>query len=221
MLMHRMLIRFPILLAVALGLVSVSASAEDLYRWTSGDGTVSFTDDAKRVPQAYQGQAQREPIGSLTGFSRFTPMDDQARSGYELALDERLAHLRALNAGADGTAPQAVAGEVHPIEGVQLQSLRRVDGRRRVGTVNGRPVYRRTSRNRLVDQPVPSLSLPVDPGDPAPVVMEERRVLDGDSGATRHVTVIQQGDRVLGVIKPFVHAGPTYTGSEEELERGY
>ena len=66
---------------------------------------------------------------------------------------------------------------------------------------------------------MPSVAFAVDPSAPAPVVIERRRVLDGDTGFTRHVTVVEQGGRVLGVIKPRVHAGPIYRGSEEELER--
>jgi hypothetical protein len=103
---------------------------------------------------------------------------------------------------------------------MDLRSSRRVTERRLVGFDRaGRRVYRRTDRMRSLDQPVPSVALPVDPNDPAPVIVERRRVLDGDTNITRHVTVVEQGGRVLSVIKPRVHGGPVYSGTEEDLER--
>lgn len=204
---------------LALGLVGVAlpAMAGDLYRWTTADGVLAFTDDAKRVPAAYRGEARRQRSGSLESFARFTPTDANAQARYAERLSDRLEYLRAFNgeALADAEAASPGAG----FDGIALRSLRQVDGRRPAGFRDGRPVYRRTSRARVVNEPIPFLGLSIDRDDPSPVVMEERRVLDGDTGATRHVQVIQQGDRVLAVIKPRVHAGPIHSGLEQELER--
>lgn len=47
-----------------------------------------------------------------------------------------------------------------------------------------------------------ALTIPNGAQGDAPVVVEEMRVRDPNSIATRHVTVVRQGDRVLSVIKP-------------------
>jgi len=50
------------------------------------------------------------------------------------------------------------------------------------------------------------------------VIVEEMRVRDPDSIATRHVTVVRQGDRVLSVVKPANPAQPADPPSEREFE---
>ena len=42
-----------------MGAWSAPVQAEPLYRWESADGTVSFTDDAKRVPERYRETAKQ------------------------------------------------------------------------------------------------------------------------------------------------------------------
>jgi hypothetical protein len=220
-------IRLPLLRSALLCagcLAAVPATAGELYRWVTTDGTVAYADDARRVPEAFRSRAVRAPVGSLGGYARFTPTDEAAQSRYQDRLAERLERLRAVNA-TGGAALADEALELSPASGpalgdFALRSPRRIEERRRIGTTpGGQPVYRRTSRTRTVDEPLPQIAFAVDPADPAPVVVERRRVLDEDTGVTRHVTVVEQGDRVLGVIKPRVHAGPPYRGLEEDLER--
>ncbi len=207
----------------SLGLVLVagsSASAGELYRWVTNDGTIAFSDDAKRVPQAYRSQAAKTHRPSLQSFERFTPVDAKAQSERAQRLEARLAYLRELNAPESfAPIPDASAPAEPPVARLDLRSEERVEGRRLLGFRNGRPVYRRTSRPRSVDEPVPSLALPVDPENAAPVVVEKRRVFDSDSGVTRHVTVVSQGERILSIVKPRAHAGSVDFEMEEELER--
>lgn len=205
-------------LAGLMMMAAAPVAAGQLYRWTTSDGTIAYSDDAKRVPEAYRASASRTSVKALEGYARFTPSDDGAQARYAEALEARLVRLRALNATeAPLAAPTAVQ---HPVTGMDLRSTRRVSERRFVGFDGaGRRVYRRTDRMRTLDEPVPSLALPVDPDDSAPVIVERRRVLDGDTNVTRHVTVVEQGGRVLSVIKPRVHAGPVYSSVEEDLER--
>jgi hypothetical protein len=47
-----------------------------------------------------------------------------------------------------------------------------------------------------------ALTIPNGAQGEAPIIVEEMRVRDPHSIATRHVTVVRQGDRVLSVIKP-------------------
>ena len=206
-------------LAGLMMMATTPATAGQLYRWTTSDGTVAYSDDAKRVPEAYRASAARTTVKALGSYDRFTPSDDKAQARYAERLDARLERLRALN-GTEAPVTTPTASVQHPVSGMDLRSSRRVTERRLVGFDRaGRRVYRRTDRMRSLDQPVPSVALPVDPNDPAPVIVERRRVLDGDTNITRHVTVVEQGGRVLSVIKPRVHGGPIYSGTEESLER--
>ncbi|MEN8182507.1 MAG: DUF4124 domain-containing protein [Myxococcota bacterium] len=205
--------------AMILALGVAPASAGQLYRWTTNDGTVAFSDDAKRVPDAYRARAKRTSSLSLTGYDRLTPADDAARDLHAERLEKRLEQLRAFNA-TGGAAVETSPPAAHPVNRMDLRSARKVTERRLAGFDRaGRPVYRTTERVRTLDEPVPSVAFAVDPGNPAPVVIERRRVLDDDTNVTRHVTVVEQGGRVLGLIKPRVHAGPVYRETEEELER--
>jgi len=208
---------------LSLGLVVAagsSASAGELYRWVTGDGTIAFTDDAKRIPKAYRGEARQSHAPSLRSFARFTPVDAKADAERTAQLEARLDYLRALNAPdtADPIADAASLAEP-PVARLELRSEERIEGRKLVGFRKGKPVYRRTSRPRSVDEPVPSLALPVDPESTAPIVVEKRRVFDSDSGATRHVTVVQQGERILSIVKPRARAGSVDYEIEEDLER--
>lgn len=48
------------------------------FRWVTVDGTVSFTDDLKRVPERYRASAERvEFEDGLDGYARFTPIAPQ------------------------------------------------------------------------------------------------------------------------------------------------
>jgi hypothetical protein len=88
------------LLAVA---VATSAAGETVYRWNAADGSVAFTDDAKRIPAQYREQAQKTRTGDLASYGRYTP----ARAGAyprEAQLAERLERLRAINATAEAPA---------------------------------------------------------------------------------------------------------------------
>jgi len=63
-----------------------------------------------------------------------------------------------------------------------------------------------------------ALTIPNNAQGDAPVIVEEMRVRDPNSIATRHVTVVRQGDRVLSVLKPASPAGPGSPPSEAEFE---
>ena len=212
-------IRRAALLGSGLALLGTApASAGQLFRWTTSDGAVAYTDEWKRVPEAYRGQAERAWGSSLADYGRFTPADPGAEARYAERLAARLERLRALNAEPE-IAPVAQSS-LNPVAGLDLRSERRISERRLAGfDRSGRPVYRSTTRTRSVDEPTPAIAFAVNPADPAPVIVERRRVLDEDTGTTRHVTVVEQSGRVLGVIKPRVHMGPVHHGLEEDLER--
>lgn len=81
------------LLALAL---AAPAGAEAVYRWTAADGSVAFTDDAKRIPSQYRSQAKRSESGDLANYGRYTPTKASAESR-EAKLAARIQRLREIN----------------------------------------------------------------------------------------------------------------------------
>jgi hypothetical protein len=98
-----------ILFGMAL-VMALPAGAGTLYHWTGEDGSVSFTDDWKRVPEVYQGEARKIESGNLSQYERYTPRRDGSQAAYVKSLRERVARLRVLNRTLErGHAPIAVA----------------------------------------------------------------------------------------------------------------
>ena len=60
------------------GRVERAGAGGALYRWESADGTVSFTDDAKRVPERYRESATPIDTSVLSDYGRYTPTDAAA-----------------------------------------------------------------------------------------------------------------------------------------------
>jgi hypothetical protein len=94
------------LLALAL---AAPASAETVYRWTAADGSLAFTDDAKRIPAQYRAQSKRSESGDLEHYGRYTPTQASAESS-EARLAARLQRLREINAGRDAAAETSTEG---------------------------------------------------------------------------------------------------------------
>jgi hypothetical protein len=68
--------------------------AGTLYKWTAEDGSVAFTDDAKRVPERYRSQVKTIQTGGLETYQRFTPEDPAAVASQRADLAARLERLR-------------------------------------------------------------------------------------------------------------------------------
>ncbi len=87
---------------LALALVA-PAAAGNLYKWTGPDGTVSYTDDLKRVPQQHrEGMVQVKTKG-LASYERYTPEIEPGKNEQRQRLQARLDRLRAFNAEPRGT----------------------------------------------------------------------------------------------------------------------
>jgi hypothetical protein len=178
------------------------ASAEDaLYRWETADGTVSFTDDAKRIPEKYRDGAETIDRSVITGYGRYTPTDAAAHEESARRLEERLEKLRAANAAEakasetdESLAPASLASSA-PVR-------RDIHRRRKFRDAQGNTYYRYYRDQTTIEN---GGSLPVDPNDPNPVVTEKRRVRVPGQPITQSVTVVRQGDRVLSVQKPRSH----------------
>jgi hypothetical protein len=185
------------------------AAAGTIYRWKAADGSIAYADDLKRVPERYREHVETLTSGGLGDYKRYTPTDSAASREYRQQLAERLDSLREWNARSDATAPlppvaAAPAAQPSPagVSGIALQSLDDRVGRRRVLGADGSYHWVTTQSNQLIDRATPVVGLDRDPQSDAPVVMEQRRVMDSRGIATQHVTVVRQGDKVLSVIAP-------------------
>ena len=174
-------------LALALAL-SASAQAGVLYRWTNADGVVSFSDDLKRIPEAYRASASVVKTSSLASYKRYTPAQAVESKNYRERLAAHVERMRALNEEvaaerALAAAPSAPAGSLGDVR------------------VNSKL----------------SIALPEDVRrSDEPVVVEEHRVRDGDT--TTHVYVVRQGERVLSVMRPHTnHSDASWRELEEVL----
>jgi hypothetical protein len=99
-----MLPHFKLISVAGIALLAVLATpalAGTLYKWTTEDGSVAFTDDPKRVPERYRSQVKTIRTGGLDAYERFTPSDSARQSEQQRRLQERLERLRALNRPAD------------------------------------------------------------------------------------------------------------------------
>ena len=174
-----------------------------LYRWETADGTIAFTDDAKRIPEKYQAGVETIDRTMLTDYGRYTATDAASNEEQAKRLAERLASLRANAAAEDAAAAAANEPNAAPAPVAPQTVTRDIDRRRRVMRPDGTWYWRySTDQTTKIAH---GASLPVDPNDPNPVVTEKRRVKIPGQPITQSVTVTRQGDRVLSVEKPRSH----------------
>ena len=108
----------------------------------------------------------------LAGYERFTPADKSTTDAtYASRLDKRLASLRGEDASARASEDHSGSND-----GISV-----IVG----GTRNG--------RNAMV---IPTGG--AQDGE-APTIVEQRRTKPSDSMATRHETVVKQGDRIISI----------------------
>jgi hypothetical protein len=166
-------------LVAAVGLAAGPAAAKTVYSWVTDEGTFAFTDDAKRIPAKYREQVERRTLGKLGSYPRYTPVRvKEAKGTYPERVTQRLEHLR---------------------DQVALEEARAAEERPTAATGTG-PLLGLPLGGG--DEGGPSIGIPVGAGTGEPIVVEQVSSRPDDSIATRTVTVVKQGDRVLGVIKP-------------------
>jgi|GEM_PF-886810 len=164
--------------AAGLAAASGPAAAGSLFQWTAEDGSVSYTDDAKRIPERYRADAKEVQTGTLGGYARYTPAKAEAQSQYVEQLEARLARLRALNRALDEEAAYAQGG---------------------YAAAPGAPAGGPEAMVRVGDDL--QVRVPSSMGHAAPIVVEDVRVLPEGSVFTTHDTVVRQGDRILMVVR--------------------
>jgi hypothetical protein len=174
------------------------ALAAELYRWTTDDGTVAFTDDIKHIPERYRGVATKISTGSLRDYSRYTP-DRTSPKSSELALAERLDRLRATNAALE---TQPTAPSLQPVQTVPQRDNPFV---------------------RVGPQGDPALEVSASHESSGPLIIEQRRYRVEGGFVTRTDTVVRQGDQIIAIVKPMPHGLDSVNTSaiqdERELEQ--
>ena len=170
--------------AAVLAAGALPATAGPLFHWTAEDGTVSYTDDAKRIPERYRAVAKEVPSKKLRGYGRYSPAKPEAETQYAEQLEKRVARLRALNRVLDEDATYADGVYAAPAAAVEgPETLVRID------------------RDTTVRVPTTAAAA----GDAPPVIVEDVRVRRGGTAFTVHDTVIRQGGRVLMVVRGDQH----------------
>jgi hypothetical protein len=173
------------------------AFAGNVYTWVTEDGTYAFTDDSKRIPAKHKANAKRRSMGKLTRYERYTEVSSESGKPYAERLRERQYELSGMTAAAPRG---AVVGAI-------------------------------ASRGRGVGYTIPvsggedgnaSLWVPVTGSasvDSEPTTIESIRVKPTNSMATRHWTLIKNGDQIVTVIKGELRQRPLRSISESSFDQ--
>jgi hypothetical protein len=178
--------------ALALAALPLQAGAESLFRWTAEDGSVAYTDDAKRIPERYRPSAETIQTGGITGYERYSPARGESQVAYAEQLAARVERLRELNRRLEiQAAPAYVAGAS-------------------VAPQGGTDAYVRVGDDLTVRVPGGT--------DGAPVVVQDVRVLRPDSIFTSTDTVVSQDGKVLLVVRGDRHSQNPSSDTVDERE---
>jgi hypothetical protein len=171
--------------------VSTSSIAGTVYTWKTDEGTISFTDEQKRIPAKYRLSADTREMGSLDSYPRYTPTGRT-----NVSQPEQKVSLRGSN-------------ESRPADAQRVRESG-FDGRA-ISLGKGR--YGGGTRLQL------PLDTTAD-ADGGPIVTDTVRVRPENSLATRTITVVKQDGRIIAVTRGQPHqrswAGTTATGQVEE-----
>ena len=183
---------------VLLGAPGGALAADRIYSWETEEGTLAFTDDPKQIPARYRAVATSRGREDLGRYERASVSATASAVPHADRLDRRLAYLRSLN-GAVAMAAPGIPGEASS----EAAFLVRTSGSSRgVSTQVG----------FAVSEGPPGASS-------EPIVTDNVRVMPADSDATRHITVVRQGDKILSVVKPQQNQTSVVFDTEEEALR--
>ncbi|MBY0398773.1 DUF4124 domain-containing protein [Myxococcota bacterium] len=174
------------------------AFAGNVYSWITEDGTYAFTDDPKRIPAKHKDEAQARPMGDLKRYGRYTV--DRTDKSYTDRLRQRQVDLR----------EQAVAMPQVVVSGQ--------GGGQGAGLTYNMPfnVGRSGGGQRGAGLQLPLVGAGGAAGD-EPITVESVRVKPVDGEASRHMTIVKQGDRVISVFKGENRDRTSEPTSESEL----
>lgn len=159
-----------------------SAFAGNVYSWVTEDGTHAFTDDPKRIPAKHRDEAEARPMGDLKRYARYTV--DRTGKGYTDRLWQRQTELRDRAAAETPAVAAGPAGTVGTGLGYSVPFIG-----------GGSPGGHRAAQMQL------GLGALGASGSDEPITVESVRMRPTAGQATRHWTIVKQGDRVIAVIK--------------------
>lgn len=106
--------------AALTGLVILAFAAPSIagtvYKWTTESGTTAFTDDPKRVPARYKGDAEKRQTGTLGNYKRLTVSKSTTDKPHRDRVEERLNALRVANQPLRALGATGDAGAVDALE---------------------------------------------------------------------------------------------------------
>jgi hypothetical protein len=173
------------------------AFAGNVYSWVTEDGTYAFTDDSKRIPAKHRAEVTKKSMGKLTRYERFTEVSSESGKPHADRIRERQMELRQMAAGAPmGAIASAIGGQGKGI----VYSIPVTGNGRNSGTA--------------IDVPVGNGASASD----RPTVISDIRVKPRHSMATRHWTVVKNGDRIVTVIKGELNQRPLKSKSESDFD---
>lgn len=106
--------RFVLGALICFGLSSPSF-AGTVFTWETDEGTISFTDEQKRIPAKYRLSASTRDMGKLADYPRFTPSGvAQSKTGRNDSLQDS---ATSRTAGAQGTREAGFNGRAISIGG--------------------------------------------------------------------------------------------------------
>jgi hypothetical protein len=158
------------------------AFAGNVYSWVTEDGTYAFTDDPKRIPAKHREEAEAPPMGDLKRYARYTV--DRTGKTYTDRLWQRQTELR------ERAVAEAPAVSAAPAGGTGS------------GFTYSMPFFGGGSSGgqRAAQMQLGMGALGANDSD-EPITVESFRMKPTVGQATRHWTIVKQGDRVLAVIK--------------------
>lgn len=192
LLLARALPRTLVAAAVAFAFAA-PADAKVVYRWKTDDGVYAFTDDAKRIPEKYRGEAKATPMRSLQSYKRYTPAQRSGTQAYLKRTERSAAEMAKLNARLSPTGEPVYVQEGAP-SGEEAVL--------RVGTAGNSDIEIQTSNLEDSD---------------APIVIEQKRYYVPGLNSTRRDTIVRQGDKVLAITKPLPHQDDISTIPSEDV----
>ena len=173
------------LIAAALPAAPIAA---DVIAYRTDDGVFAYTDDHKKVPARYAGDAVTVHDSALHSYPRLTVEDSLTTREVTARLEKRLDYLRQVNAASQ--AERAVASNAA--------------GRRTVVSIPTSSGTRIGEDGAGFIAPSPSIDVASSQSD-EPIVVEPILTKEGDRVRTRRATIIKQGDKILAIMKGRSH----------------
>ncbi|MCP5058249.1 MAG: hypothetical protein GY937_16210 [bacterium] len=173
-------------LGIALvALAAAPASAGTAYRYTAADGSLAFTDDLERVPEARREATDVVDTKPLSEYSRLSPTHLAAAEEQIARLEERSEHLRKIISFSNAE---------------RLATAAARNGHPSATGPGSAPGYQAT-----VEVDGATIQLPAAGTGDGPIVVEQVRSVRKGKNITQMSTVVRQGDEVLMVVFPSPH----------------